>query len=545
MNRNFREKLYLFSALTLLSCIAVKAQQPTWENGIACIIYSRCSPCHNENGIAPFPLMSYDDAIANVFGIKKAVNSGEMPPYPADRTYQHYQNERYMSDEEKLAINQWIKRGAPSGNLDNALEPPVYDYKQVITNPDFAAAIPTYQVPVDITEDLYRCFVVSNPFPREQYISAVEIIPGNTSAVHHVLVFQDTSRIPVDLDAADPLPGYSMFGGIGSLSAELVKGWSPGQSSNWVYPAGMGTRIKPNARLIIQVHYPPEAAGKIDSTRVNLLFTNAPRVREIKVEPLLNERYTMINKPFRIPANTVKTFYEAYTVPGNQGMSLLGITPHAHLVCVSMKSYAVTPSNDTVPLINIPHWDFHWQGSYMFKELITLPGGSTIYGEAVYDNTTNNPHNPNNPPRLVKGGERTTDEMMMFYLFYTKTKAGDDNIVFDTTTRLPTYNDCDFVYKSSAADVNTITAADAANDTRLNDKSITVYPNPVHNQLNVSLNIAASAKMYVFAAGGKMVYETIARPGNNRVDVRHLQPGIYFIKVVNQSINSTIRVIKE
>lgn len=116
--------------------------------------------------------------------------------------------------------------------------------------------------------------------------------------------------------------------------------------------------------------------------------------------------------------------FAAYTVPGNQGMSLLGITPHAQLVCVRMKSYAVSPSGGAVPLINIPHWDFHWQGSCMFKDLIRLQGGCTIYGEAVYDNTSNNPYHPNNPPWLVKCGESTTDEMMIFYLLIPKQKHG-------------------------------------------------------------------------------------------------------------------------
>lgn len=488
--------------------------------------------------------MSYQDALDNESGIQSDVNSGKMPPYPPDRNYQHYQNERYLSDSEKLAINQWVKKGGPSGNLRKAPAPPVYDYtKDEITDPDFAAGIPVYTVPDTITSDVYRCFVISNPFPQPKYVSELEVIPGNRGAVHHVFIYQDTSGIPVKLDEEDILPGYSMFGGIGSESAELISGWTPAQGT-FHFPSDMGLKIDANSRIILQIHYPTASAGKIDSTRINIKYNTNSHVRKVMGKHLLNIG-DLVNGPLRIPPNKVKTFYEKSKLSDSENISLLGIMPHAHLLCKMMEAYAVKPDGDTVQLIKIDHWDFHWQGTYMFKKMITIPGGSTLYGKAVYDNTINNPNNPNSPPKLVTNGEETTDEMMRFYFYILKSEPGDKEIVFDTTTRLPTYNNCGFVVRRKATSI----IESSSENESLNEKSIgnpvSIYPNPVHDKLQISLKTAETAKVLVYNINGQLVYERSAKQGNNQFDLQHLPNGYYVIRVINAKINTTLRFVKQ
>ena len=206
-----------------------------------------------------------------------------------------------------------------------------------------------------------------------------------------------------------------------------------------------------------------------------------------------------------------------------------------------MKAYAVKPDGDTVPLVKIKNWDFHWQGPYMFKQLITIPGGSTLYGEAVYDNTT---HNPSNPPKRVTLGEATTDEMMEFYFSYTKTIPGDDNVVFDTTTRLPTYNNCSFVFNSGSA-INKELITESIDETPIGNNIVSIYPNPVHDKLQLTLKSGEPAKVLVYTINGQRVYETTAKPGNNQFDLQDLPKGFYLIKIVNQKLNSTLRFLKE
>jgi hypothetical protein len=109
-----------------------------------------------------------------------------------------------------------------------------------------------------------------------------------------------------------------------------------------------------------------------------------------------------------------------------------------HLLGQNIRSYAVTPAGDTTHYIRINKWDFHWQGIYMFPKIQKISAGSTLYANAFYDNTTNNPENPNNPPQDVYGGENTTDEMMLVYFLYTSYQAGDENIIIDSNVALQT-----------------------------------------------------------------------------------------------------------
>jgi len=172
----------------------------------------------------------------------------------------------------------------------------------------------------------------------------------------------------------------------------------PGQMPS-IYPAGMGVTLHKNSRLVLQIHYPAGSAGKTDSTKLNIKLSTAS-LRSVFIQPPLNHGPNLVNGPLAIPANATKTFYSEYTIPNNlpvQGVSLLNVAPHAHLICKSWLVYGETPAGDTIPFIKINDWDFHWQGFYTFQKLIFFPKGSTFHGVAFYDNTSNNPHNPSNP----------------------------------------------------------------------------------------------------------------------------------------------------
>jgi hypothetical protein len=186
-----------------------------------------------------------------------------------------------------------------------------------------------------------------------------------------------------------------------------------------------------------------------------------------------------------------------------------------HLVGVSVKAFAVTPIGDTIPLVNIPKWDFHWQGAYQFRQPLRLPANSVVYGVATYDNTTANPHNPNSPPQLVILGESTTDEMMLVYFGALVAFPGDNSIIVDTTTSKPTYNDCQYKTGFSSIDVN-------------ND-DISVYPNPANNTLIIiTSEVFNSIKIYNYLG------EMVLKESNNllarfNIETNDLATGEYII----------------
>ena len=505
-------KQLLLSVSLLLFTGAINAQGPTWSDDIACLFYSHCTGCHNPKGPAPFSLMDYNTASLYASSIKHQVENKHMPPWPVDNSYRKMAHDRSLSDNEVKTIVDWVNNGAPEGNTANMPTPPVYNYSELINNPNMTLQMPVYTIP-PLTQDLYRCFVLPTGLSVQKFITGIEIIPGNKNIVHHAQVFYDTTGTSATLDAADLGPGYTSPGGIGTSSAVLLGTWVPGADPIFV-PAGMGKRLPATATIVVQIHYPYYSSGKSDSTKINFRFTDNV-VRNISDAPVLNHSQSMTDGPLFIPANTVKTFHQKFISPLNA--TILSIGPHGHLLCKRMKAYAVTLAGDTIPLVNIPKWDFHWQGSYDFPKPIKIPFGTTIYGEATYDNTSNNPDNPNNPPRDVSVGENTDDEMMLFYFSYLAYKAGDENIVVDTATHKQHHENC----------VSRYTAV----ETSIQDH-FQVYPNPAGSLLHLQGLHEGPHEYHIYNLHG----QAIMHGYNDRaIDVSGLTPGMYYIRMKTEN----------
>ncbi len=499
--------------------LALQAQNPTWADDVACIVYSHCTSCHNPGGSGPFSLMTYTDAVNNAAYMKIKVESREMPPWPVNNAYRKFAHDRSLSDQERATIIQWVNTGKAQGNMSNAPAAPVYSSNLQIPNPDLQLQIPTYTLP-SISEDLYRCFVLPTGLSVQKFITGIEIIPGNHGIVHHAQVFYDTTGACETLDNADPGIGYTSAGGVGTRAAVLLGTWVPGSSPIFV-PAGMGKRLPPSARIVVQIHYPEYASGETDSTKVHFLFTGAS-VRNISDAAVLNHITSIKNGPLFIPKNTVKTFYEEFTVPINA--SLLSVGPHGHLICRSMKAFGVTLAGDTIPIIDIPEWDFHWQGSYDFQKPLRIPFGTKLIGIATYDNTSDNPHNPSDPPEDVNAGESTTDEMMLFYFSFLPYVSGDENIVFDTASHKEHHLGCK---SNDQSDI----------DEPATESGFKVFPNPTNNIVQISSEKEEPYVIELYDAMGKLVYT--ARSVRT-IDCSDFAPGIYRLRIISsRSVNVT------
>jgi cytochrome c553 len=514
---------------------AQTASVPTWSSDVACIVYSHCSTCHNSAGIAPFSLLSYSDAFRNMYTMQHDVTIKKMPPYLPNTSYQKYADMHRLSDQEIQTISAWVAAGGPSGDTTLAPVAPVYTSNVVITNPDLTGRIPDYTIP-NTGGDLYRCFIITPPAGSANFIKSIEVIPGDRSAVHHVLVFQDTASALLALDSADTGPGYTSFGGVGSSTAKLINGWVPG-SASYTTPAGMGIKLAKDARIVVQIHYPIGSEGKLDSTRVNFKFDPTPSLRNVSLAPILNHQTSLTDGPLSIPAGSVRTFHEQFTLPA-VNITTLSIAPHAHLVCKSLMAYAVTPVGDTIPLIDIPQWDFHWQGGHPFQKPIKIPASSTLYGVGVYDNTTNNPAAPS-PPQTVSVGESTTDEMMLFYFAYLPYAAGDENIIIDTASHEAHYLNC-----VSSFVVDTTTGPNSIKETAGNSV-VHIYPNPAQSILSYE-SPDEIKEISLTDLTGKTVKQITAPGMKGQINISDISSGLYFIKVQNQNgTSSTERFVKE
>jgi hypothetical protein len=516
------KKLILYVAL--LSFTKSSSAQVTWSADIANIIYNNCSSCHNVNGIADFELMSYQDAVQNASDIKDEVIDRHMPPWPPDPNFSDLAHPRILTQQQIDDIESWVDNGMMRGDSTLEPAPPVISNNSEIVNPDLILNAPVY--PVNTTNDLYQCFVVPTSLATDHFITGIEVIPGNRNIVHHILIYSDTSNLPLLFDAADPGPGYTNFGGTGSIYSKLIGVWVPGQGA-YFSPTGMGIRLPANTNVIMQIHYPGGITGETDSSKIKLKLTPTLQ-REINIESPLNH-YQLDNGPLFIPANSTETFYAHYTIP--QDVSTLGVGPHMHLIGTSIKSWGITPSNDTIPFIDIPEWDFHWQGVYSFPKILKVPMGTVIYSEAYYDNTSNNPENPNDPPQDVSLGESTTDEMMLIYFAYTDYIPGDENIIIDSSFYTNVVD-----YKSTI--VSTLQLYDLS-------------PNPAEENITFQYYLPgkSNVKISILDVQGKLVKEFNSYGSGSglltkQLSIDEIPSGIYFLTLESDGMVRNKKFVK-
>ena len=472
------KQLYtLCIALCLVGLNMAQAQTPDWSTGVAHIVYDNCTKCHNSTGIAPFPLESYTDAVNYSSVIPNYINNRLMPPWPPDPTYRHYVNERVLTQAQIDTINAWINGGTPEGNESLAPPVPVFRNTAVLGPADLTLQIPTYTSTATSADD-YACFVIPLDIPTDKYVKAVQILPGNPKIVHHVILMIDTTANMTNADCMLALANLP-----GSNSAVTLTSYAAGMGPT-VFPSGegglkLGERLKKGSNIMVQIHYPLGTAGQVDSTKIlfYLYSDSAAQAPNPPLRTLAVSLYTM-NWLISIPPNTVQTITATYPslynipYPGSttpMDYSLFAVDPHMHLVGRQMTSFGVTSTNDTIPFERVLNWQYAWQAYYFFHNLIKLPAGSVIHGTATYDNTTNNPYNPFNPPQTISAGENTTNEMMLIAFMMMPYELGDENYNMDSLVNLA-------IASYPPAAVTGINPVLAPGET-----GFTIYPNPTNN----------------------------------------------------------------
>ncbi len=390
----------------LLSSVAFGNSVPTFNKDIAPILYQNCSSCHRPGEVAPFALLTYQDAVKRAGQIATVTRSRYMPPWKAEPGEIHFRDERRLTESQIRLIAEWAKNGAPEGNPKDKPQPPKFADGWQIGEPDRVVAVPQkFSVPAD-GRDVFRCFVVPLGNAEEEYAKKVEFRPGNRKVVHHALLYLDTTGAARRMAAAQGGDNYSCFGGPAFLPSGGLGGWAPGAS-----PAnlaeGLAMVIPKGADLVIQVHYHPDGKPEFDQSSVGVKLGPKPE----------RALATMLVGTRRIDIPAGESHYEvkqSLTVPLDA--EAISIAPHAHLICKDMKVDAELPDGTVKHLIHIPDWDFNWQGSYRFQDPVKLPKGTRVSIDYIYDNSVNNPHNPSDPPKRVTHGEQTTDEMALAFV---------------------------------------------------------------------------------------------------------------------------------
>jgi Copper type II ascorbate-dependent monooxygenase, C-terminal domain. len=416
------------------------AQKLTFVKDVAPIIHTKCTPCHRPNEAAPFSLITYQDVAKRTSFIKEVVESGYMPPWKANPHYVEYDNDRSLSQKEKETILQWIAEKAPRGDgKEPTIDLDRLNMKSVAAGrkPDLTLATKVnYKLPGDNEE---RFIVYRIPFELSDSFSvaAVEFFSNNKKIIHHANYSVHEVPEGIDINAGPDMinlseedrtkyDAYLPF----KKTIAYYGGWIPGSSPE-TYPKGIGWVMPRRGVILLTIHYAPSAKEEESISGMNLYFTKEPVERKIKVISFgsggIGEK--QILPSLWIMPNKIETFTLTVANPG-EDFSVLYVWPHMHLLGKEFKAYAVSPMGDTIRLTHIPQWDFRWQENYRFKKLVRIPKGSRLRIEGTYDNTVNNPFNPNNPPKLVMstGDMKSTDEMLTLMMIFLPYKEGDENL---------------------------------------------------------------------------------------------------------------------
>ena len=432
---NMMRQTLVIAALGLAVAPSLQAQTVTFHEDIAPLIYTQCTECHRDGEIAPMPFTTYEEVAAFGTFIEYVTQTNYMPPWTPDHNYSSLRGERFLTDDQKALISAWVEQGMPEGDPTNNPGLPDFPEGSQIGEPDLVLSMPEPFTHVGNMQDQYQVFVIPTGFTEPTEIAAVEIRPGNSAVDHHALIgYTDNPSVIAQaqsMDAADPNPGYESFGDYGvDVEQFLFGGWVPG-TPPLEFPPTIGHVAQPGSHLLLQMHYGPSAVEQVDQTEINLFFAQEPIQREVETYIMNPEHLDGGWGSFIIPPNQVTTFHGA--MPISEDMSLISITPHCHLLGKAWEVFARSQdTQDTIPLISIPDWDFNWQGIFTYPQMVHLPAGYILEAYSTYDNTVDNPFNPNDPPETMWWGDFTTEEMFVLFLQGVPYEEGDEDIVLST-----------------------------------------------------------------------------------------------------------------
>lgn len=373
------------------------------------LLEANCTQCHYEGGIAPFPLTTYEE-VAPLSGIiMSAVESELMPPWPPADGCGDFKYERTLDEAEKQVLRDWIANDKPEGNPDD-YNPPQMDA------PDLGPVDWTADIGVEYTPnppeggiDDYRCFIIEHDFTEDQFMNAFQVRPGDISTVHHVLFWQIDGGELATARGKESAPGegYTCFGsaGVGDETG-LIGGWVPG-ALPLQFGEGQGMRIPSDSFIVVQIHYNTINGSSPDRTEIDMWFTDGPATTPLGMYPLPDtDLFVAAGDANGVAGNSVTL---PALIDNIGGIDVYGVVPHMHTLGTSIKVSA-----DDRCLIDVPDWDFNWQGFYLFKEKINLSGGTTLNLECRYDNSMEN-QPMGRTPQDVRWGEGTYDEMCLNY----------------------------------------------------------------------------------------------------------------------------------
>jgi hypothetical protein len=393
-----------------LAAAATAPRGPTFYKDVLPILEDHCQSCHRPGEVAPMPLVTYEDAKPWANAIARSIEMKMMPPWFADPSVGHFSNDPSLPAQQIAAVRAWAEAGAPSGDPRDAPPPRPWTPGWNIADPDAVLEMPK-AVAIPATGDVeYTYEIVPTHLAEDRWVRMSELRPSSPQYVHHAVVYirpPDStwlrhSPVGVPFTAsmlADPAERRQAH----ETTSDLLLVYAPGSSPD-EWPETMAKFVPAGSDLVLQMHYTTNGKAGSDQTVIGLVFARQkPAQRVITLQ--LNDHALLIPPG----ADNFRVEVEG-TLPNEA--TLLSFFPHMHLRGKRFEYDIVDDDGSVEPLLRVLHYHFHWQLSYKLAQPRRLKAGTRLRAVAWYDNSKNNPHNPD-PDALVTWGDQTYQEMMV------------------------------------------------------------------------------------------------------------------------------------
>ncbi|HEX7361004.1 MAG TPA: thiol-disulfide isomerase [Bryobacteraceae bacterium] len=420
--------LLLLAALS----VPIQAASPTFYRDILPILQARCQNCHRKGERTPMPLVTYRQVKPFAAAIRKAVRSRTMPPWFADPCCGHFSNNPSLTKQEIAAISAWVDAGAPAGNPHDAPPPVHWTKGWRIAKPDVVFTMPVAAKIPASGDTPYKEIIIPTHFKKNRWVQMCEIRPGNSMAVHHAVAYVRPPNsnwlrgAPIGVPfSANQLPTPKLRRDAQWTTSEVLLLYAPG-SPPGRSPTGFAKFIPAGSDIVLQMHYMTMGHPMEDRTSIGLVFAkNPPHMRVLTLQ--------LTNDTFTIPPGDPDMRVGVHGSIPNDCL-LLSLFPHMHLRGKTFTYYLDTPGKPRRTLLLV-HYNFRWQLHYRLAKPIPLKTGDILQAVATFDNSGNNPDNPN-PSVAVSWGDQSSSGMMIGF-FNVAVPAGIDKKQFFVRKRQP------------------------------------------------------------------------------------------------------------
>lgn len=397
--------------------VAAPAGSPTFYRDVLPILQGHCETCHRAGGIAPMVFESYLQTRPYANAIRSATESKAMPPWFAVPGIGHFSNDPSLTAEQIATLAAWAGAEAPEGDVKDAPAAVRWAESWTIPQPDVVVKMAKgVALPAEGDVD-YTYEIVPTHFTEDRWVRSVEVLPLLRANVHHAVVYVRPPGLswlrhaPVGVPfTADTLSDPEDRRGAHWTDADVLVVYAPGSSPD-AWPATMAKFVPAGADLVFQMHYTTNGHAATDATGVGMIFAKRPPEKRVLTLQLTNDRFV-------IPPGVPDFRVEARGTLPNDAL-LLSFFPHMHLRgkrfeynivrANGINGGSAGPAVETLLRVN---YHFHWQMSYRLAEPRLLKAGTELQAVAWYDNSRDNPHNPD-PDAAVRWGDQTYDEMMV------------------------------------------------------------------------------------------------------------------------------------